>query len=69
MDSRRSIYSCCGAGRGCRRVDRRVDLDAAGKTWSKSARLFPVHSVEKVTFETDTGTATAGAAGARIAAD
>jgi len=64
MDSRRSIYSCCGAGRGrCR-----VGLDAAGKTRSKSASLFPVHSVEKVTFETGAESDTA-AAGRRTGAD
>jgi len=47
MDSRRSIYSCHGSGRGrCR-----VDLDAAGKTPIEVGAPLPVHSVEKVTFE------------------
>jgi hypothetical protein len=63
MDSRRSIYSCCGAGRRCRRVDRRVDLAAAGKTPVKVGALVPVHSVEKVTFETGAESDAAAAAG------
>jgi hypothetical protein len=46
-----------------------VGLDAAGKTWSKSARLFPVHSVEKVIFETGAESDTAAAAGRRTDAE
>jgi hypothetical protein len=45
-----------------------VGLDAAGKTRSKSASLFAVHSVEKVTFETGAESDTA-AAGRRTGAD
>jgi hypothetical protein len=41
MDSRRSIYSCRGAGRGrCR-----VGLGAAGKTPVEVGAPVPVHSV------------------------